>query len=154
MTIGVLGLAVLAFNVTLMIADRAPRVTRLLLGDLARALSERIDTSGRTALRDEARRLARDDTVHVGVWLVAVVLVALAVWSWRGLALAAVVTLVASIVVELGQGRYSTTRVVERSDLVYNAVGVLLGTLLAAIVYLAWDLAAMARADRRARLGE
>ena len=63
--------------------------------------------------------------MHIGIWAVAVILVGLAVWSWRGLALSALVVFASSIAIELGQGPFSDTRSVESDDVLANAVGVL-----------------------------
>lgn len=139
--IGVAALLMLAFNAALMTADRAPRLIKFVLGDIVRALSDRIDAGGRVDVRD-ARPLAGDATVHIGLWFAVVVLVALTIWSWRGLAATAVGVFLVSVAVELGQGRYSTTRSVERSDVFFNGVGVALGVLAAAAIFTLWDRAA------------
>lgn len=149
-SIALLGVAMLAFNAALMMSDRAPRALRILFGDVVRSLSERIDAGGRVD-RHDARRLAGDATVHIGVWFVAVVLLALAIWTWRGLASAAIGVFAASIVVEVGQERFSTTRTVEPSDIFFNGVGVAFGTLVAALVFNVWDIAATRRARSAVR---
>ena len=55
-----------------------------------------------------------------------------------------------SILVEVGQGRYSSTRAVERSDVMSNGIGVATGVIAAGVCYLAWSgCAALVRGLRR-----
>jgi len=136
---GVSATAMVVFNVALMLSDRAPGALRRLFGDAADRLSERIDAGARVT----AEQLPDSDVVvHIAVWAVATALVALTVWTWRGLAVSAAVVLAASVIVELSQGVYSATRVVEGTDLLANAAGVGVGAVAAASAYVAWSAAA------------
>jgi hypothetical protein len=135
-----LGVAALLFNALLMLSDRAPEALRRLGGDFVRRLSERIDADGRAAAVLADPRLPESDTaVHVAVWALAVVLVGLAVWTWRGLLVGAVAVMTCSIAIEVAQGRWTDTRAVEASDIRANAVGVVLGTLAVGVCYVVYS---------------
>ena len=137
--LGVSATARVVFTVALMLSDRAPGALRRLFGDAADRLSARIDAGARVStdqLPDS------DVVVHIVVWATATALVALTVWSWRGLAVAAAAVLATSVIVELSQGIYSTTRVVESADLLSNAAGVGVGAVVAASAYVTWSAAA------------
>lgn len=123
--IGLCGVAVLLFNVALMMSDRAPGITRRLFGGFAERLADRLDASGTV---DAADLPGNDAIVHIGVWAAATLLVVLTVWRWTALLPVAVAVFGASVVVEIGQGRYSSSRAVEVSDVLANAVGVAIGT--------------------------
>ncbi len=145
---GLLGVAVVAFNVALMLSDRAPGFLRRLFGDAVDRLSDRIDQAPRLP----ADQLPSSDSiVHIAVWGAAMALVGLTVWSWRGLVVAAIGVLAVSAVVELGQGVYSSTRSVEFSDALANAMGVVAGTVAAALAYLAWSAGSILLGGVRAR---
>lgn len=149
MVIGVVGIAVVVFNVALMISDRAPSASRLLFGDFARRLSDRLDASGRV---DTARLPANDAIVHIGVWAIAAFLVALTLWRWWGLAVVAAGVFGVSVIVEFAQGRYSSTRAIESSDIAANGVGVAIGTAAAFACMLLWAaVSAVIRGIRRRR---
>lgn len=136
---GVLGLAVVVFNVALMLSDRAPGFLRRVFGDAIVRLSDRTDADARIS----SEQLPESDVVvHIVVWAAAMVLVGLTLWTWRGLILASLVLLATSALVEMAQGVYSSSRAVERSDVVANSIGVGLGTLVAAAAYLLWSIAA------------
>lgn len=138
----------IAFGAALMLADRAPRLIRRVLGGFARRLSDRIDAGGRSPVSLDARPGEGDWIVHLGLWSIAVVFVALMLWTSRGLWLAALGVFALSVVIEIGQGVWSTTRTVEFSDVVFNALGVAIGAAVAHGVFVAWD-AAVSRARRR-----
>ena len=138
---GLIGLLALLFNTALMISDRAPGVLRRLGGELVDELSERIDADSGVASAVSDGLPESDLIVHVGVWAVAVILAGVAVWSWRRLALAAVFTFTASVFIEAAQGLYTDTRSVEIDDVVANGFGVVAGTALVAMLYLAWSAA-------------
>lgn len=134
--LGLLSAAVLVFNVVLMLADRAPRLTRRLLGDFAVRLSDRLDASERLDRLTDGNPPGGDDVVHIGVWAVATLLIGLTIWHWWGLVVAAPMVAAASIVVELAQGRYTTSRAVQASDIAANLIGIALGVTGAAAAYL------------------
>lgn len=142
--IGFLAIGAALFNVALMLSDRAPGLSKRIFGDLAIQLSDRLNRSDRFGSLTEGRRPGNDDIVHIGVWAVAMTLVGLAIWRWAPLLIAALALFAASVVVEVAQGRYSSTRNVERSDVLANAYGVALGVIACALCYLAWSGAALA----------
>lgn len=135
-------MAALIFNAALMLSDRAPRLTRRVLGSFQRRLSERIDADSRIRVAADSHLPEGDAVVHIGVWAVAVVLIGLTVWSWRRLAISAIGILALSIAIELGQGSFSETRSVESSDVVANGTGVAVGVAVTALAYLAWSAVA------------
>ena len=111
-----------------------------MFGDVVRRLSERIDAGARVPSVASDSRLAESDAlVHIAVWGLAIGFVGVAVWTWRGLIVGAIVVFAGSLVVELAQGRLSDTRDVEMSDVLANAVGVALGVIVVAACYLAWS---------------
>lgn len=124
------------FNVALMLSDRAPGLTRRLFGDFAARLSNRLDAAERLDGLTDGSTVGSDAIVHIGVWAVATVLVGYAVWRWSSLIIAAAMVFAASVFVEVAQGRYSSTRAVEMSDVTANGIGVLLGTAAAGVTYL------------------
>ena len=94
----VLGVGVLLFNVLLMLSDRAPGALRRVGGDFVRRLFARIDASERAAdVLADPRLPESDAIVHVAVWALAVALVGLAVWTWRGLLVGAVAVFAVSL---------------------------------------------------------
>jgi len=68
-------------------------------------------------------------------------------WRWTTLLPVAIAVFAASAAVEFGQGRYSSSRAVEFSDQLANAVGV--GVAAAALCMLGWS--AVSRALRGSR---
>lgn len=131
-----LGVGVLLFNAALMVSDRAPGF----LGNAARRLSARLDagTSIRSAATDP--RLPESDAlVHIAVWALAIGLVGIAVWTWRGLLVGGVVVFGCSVVVEISQERLSDSRNFEMSDVAANATGVVVGASVVAVCYLTWS---------------
>ena len=104
------------------------------------AACSRIDAGDRAAdVLADPRLPESDAIVHVAVWALAVGLVGLAVWSWRGLVIGAIAVFAASLVVEAAQGRWSDTRAVEASDVRANATGVVLGTIAVGCAYVAYS---------------
>lgn len=139
-SVAVLGLGLVAFNAMLMLSDRAPGASRRFGGDVLRRLSERIDAGGRpAAIADRTSVPDGEVLVHLGVWAAATVLVGLAVWTWRGLAVAVGGLVVVSTLIEFGQGRYTDTRVTEMSDVAANIAGIALGAVFVALCYLVWE---------------
>ncbi|MEM9514548.1 MAG: hypothetical protein AAGA42_06780 [Actinomycetota bacterium] len=135
--IGITAALGLVAVVALMLSDRAPSALRQMFGSSAERLSRRIDASARLPATDQLPE--SDFLVHVGLWAAVAVLVGWTLWSWRGLVVGAVTVMTASAFVEVAQGRYSTSRAVETSDLAGNAVGVAIGTVIAATSYLVWS---------------
>lgn len=133
----VLGAGVVVFNAALMISDRAPSLLQRVFGDWMRRLSERIDAGTRVAA--DPRLPESDALVHIAVWALAIGLIGLAVWTWRGLVIGGVLVFVCSLVVEFSQNRLSDSRQVERSDVAANSVGVAVGGIAVAGCYVAWS---------------
>jgi hypothetical protein len=148
---GLLTIGALLFNVALLISDRAPAFTKRVFGGFASRLSERLDADSRAEVIRDGGLPEGDAIVHVGVWAVATLLLALTIWTWRGLLMSAFATFVASIAIELAQGRYSTTRNVELDDVIANATGVCLGAALAACCFGAWSAVSGAVRGRQRR---
>lgn len=146
-----LGLGALAFNVLLMLSDRAPGALRRIGGEAMRQLFARIDAQDRaTEVLADPRLPEGDVIVHVAVWAVAVLLVGWALWTWIGLLVGAVAVLAGSLVVEALQSRLSDTRSVEASDVRANLAGVVLGTATVAVSYALYSgFRAVLRTGRR-----
>lgn len=135
--IGLLGVGALLATAALMLSDRAPRLLRSMFGDAAERLSARLDASG--PMPSTSQLPESDFIVHVGLWTGVALLVAWALWTWRGLLVGAVAVYATSLVIEAAQGVYSDTRHVEAHDALANAVGVAAGTALAGLCYLLWS---------------
>jgi len=135
--IGLVALAAVAFNAALMISDRAPAVAERLAGDVPQRLSDRLDASRSV---DTGQLPGDDAIVHIGVWAIAALLIVLTFWRWWSLVPLAAAVFVTSAAVEVGQGRYSTSRAVERSDIVANGVGVAIGVSAAAACMFVWTV--------------
>ena len=136
------GMGATMFSAALLLSDRAPSVLRSLFGERVNGLWERVDR-GPIEIRSETASQP-DFVVHVLIWAVVTALVVLAAWSWRALPPAAGCVAVSSLALELAQGRWSSTREVERSDALANLVGVGTGTVVAAIAMLGWSAVAVA----------
>lgn len=148
--IALLGLGAAGFAVALMLSDRAPGLLREVFGDRARRLWNRIDASEPAHAVTQGDLPEPDFVVHVVVWCVVVMLVAMAIWTWRGLVGAAIGVFAASVVLEAAQARFSTTRSVQRNDVVANGLGVAAGTCAVALILLAWTAIARWAGGRRA----
>jgi len=148
MFVGLLGFAAMLITAALLLSDRAPSALRTVFGERARRLWARIDAGNRVDVPTgtAATELTQADfLVHVTLWAIIAVLVGVAIWTWRGLAMAAGVLAASSVALELAQGRFATTRSVEATDAAANLVGIALGTAAAAACYLAWSAAAALR---------
>lgn len=139
---GLLGIGASMFAIALMLSDRAPDVVDRVLGDRARQLWERVDASGRADFVTADRVPESDNLVHIAVWATVMLLVGATVWSWRWLLVAAPIVIGLSAVVEVGQGRWAETRTVEGSDVVANGLGVAIGVVAVAVLYLLWSAVA------------
>ena len=142
--LAVLALSACAFATALMISDRAPGVLVDVFGDAARELWDRVDASQRARFVTDGALPEEDFVVHAVVWASITGLVALAIWTWIGLIGAIVGVFGLSVVIELGQGRFSSTRSVEFVDVVANGVGVAAGAATAAVVIAGSSLVAAA----------
>lgn len=136
--IGIVSIGLVLFNVALLLSDRAPDFTREAFGGFARRLSDRLDAQRRAELVRDGGLPESDAIVHIGLWAVATFLVVLTVWTWRSALLIAPAVFGVSLIIELAQGRYSTTRDIERSDMFANAVGVICGLAAALACMAAW----------------
>ena len=138
--IGVGALAAGAFSAALLLSDRAPGVLRSVLGPRVERLWNRIDLAGRPAELAGEAASQPDFVVHLLIWAAVAFLAVLTVWSWRATPFVAGAVVVVSLVIELGQGVWSDTRAVERSDMEANLLGVGLGAATALFVMGAWSL--------------
>lgn len=150
--VGLCGLGAAAATTALMLSDTAPGVLRRLFGEFAVRLSARLDAGRRAQLvelRGDPRLPASDSLVHIGLWAGVMVLAGLTVWSLRWLVPLAAAVGSGSIVVELLQGRVTTTRGVEARDVAANLVGVGLGVALCLALYATWSAIATVLTPRR-----
>lgn len=137
--VALLALLALLGVVALMLSARAPGV----IGEVGERVSERVraEVPESTQAGESARvRLERaglderDTLAHIGLWAGATLLIGLASWSWRSLAVAVVLVVVASTALELVQETLSPSRITEWSDVGANLIGVAVGA--AAVVAL------------------
>jgi|TARA_R110002110_G_scaffold411380_1_gene635689 hypothetical protein len=149
--VAVLALGATLSNVALLLSDRAPTVLRVLFGDFTRQLSNRLDSNGQAGNALEARSVGSDSLVHFGLWAVVTILTGIAVWSWIGLATSALVISAGSLLTEVAQGRYSSTRAVESKDAMFNLLGIGTGTAAVALLYLGYAAVASFAARHRRR---
>lgn len=133
--VALIGLAAIGTNAALLLSDRAPRLLRSLFGDTVVRLTERLDAGGRSDAVLAARDIGGDSIVHFGLWATATVIIGVAIWTWWGLIVAAGSIGALSLLIEVGQGRYSSSRAVERSDALFNLLGVASGCVLVAAIY-------------------
>ena len=138
--VAILALGVALSNVTLLLSDRAPRVLRMMFGDFARQLSNRLDSDGQASGALDARNVGNDSVVHFGMWAIATILIGVAVWSWVGLATSGLLVSAGSLLTEVAQGRYSDARTVESEDAMFNLLGVATGTVVVATLYLVYSM--------------
>lgn len=125
--IGLVALGGLLFTAALLLSDRAPGLMRRVLGGAAERLWARIDAAGAPTTIGQEARARPDFVVHVVVWAIVTLLVALTVWTVRGALLAMAAALAAGVALELLQGAWTHSRAVEFVDVVGNATGVLVG---------------------------
>lgn len=148
--VGLLGFTAMLIAAALLLSDRAPGVLRSLFGDRARRLWERIDGAETVGTAAGTEIASADFVVHVAIWAVVTVLVGMALWTWRGLAIGVAGLAVASVLLELAQGRYADTRTVQATDAFANLVGISVGAAGAGMCYLTWSAgAAIVRGFRR-----
>ena len=130
------GIGVVVINAVLLLSDRAPRILRAVFGDGVRRITDRLDAGGRGNAAIAARDIGGDSIVHFGLWAVATLVIGLAVWSWIGLVATSLAVAATSLMLEVAQGRYSSSRAVEASDAAFNLLGVVAGATVAAVLYL------------------
>lgn len=140
--VGLLGFVAMLITAALLLSDRAPGILRTLFGERARQLWNRIDAGNRLGdapTGSAATELGQPDfLVHVALWATVAALIGIAIWTWRGLAIAGVTLAAISVGLELAQGRFATTRAVEADDAVANLLGLTLGSTFAACCYVVW----------------
>lgn len=150
--VGLLGVAAMLTTAALLLSDRAPGILRSMFGERARRLWERIDAGDRVDIAAGSDIAQPDFMVHVALWTLVAVLAGFAIWTWRGLLIAVAVLAIASVGLELAQGRYATTRNVQATDALANVVGIGAGATLAGLCYLLWSgAAAIVHRSRRRR---
>lgn len=152
--VGLVGFGAILVTTALLLSDRAPGILRTMFGERAQRLWARIDAGDRInlppgAVADEVTQ--PDFVVHVTLWMIVAALTGLAIWTWRGLVIAAGSLAPVSLGLELAQGRLADTRAVEASDAAANLIGIAVGATFAGICYLAWSTAAAARRRRSTR---
>ena len=148
--IGLLALGGLLFTGALLLSDRAPGLMRRVLGGAAERLWARIDAAGAPTTLGEEARARPDFVVHVVVWAVVTLLLALTVWTVYGVVLAMAGAFAAGVAIELLQGRWSHSRAVELGDIVGNGTGVIAGGLAALVVMGLWSVTGGRSARTRA----
>lgn len=142
-----LSVVAVVLNALILLSDRAPGLfyrlsLRIDAGVHVAAGAAGVDVPGTTV------RVPKSDFgVHVLIWVVAALLLGLAAWSWVSLFMAASTAFATSVVLELAQGRYSR-RSVEFSDIVGNALGVLIGTAVVAVLSVLWAVGSRVNAGR------
>jgi hypothetical protein len=62
--VAILALGVALSNVTLLLSDRAPLVLRVMVGDFARQLSNRLDSDGQASGALNSWNVGNDSVVH------------------------------------------------------------------------------------------
>lgn len=136
--VGLAAVGAILFTIALMWSDRAPGLVEFFLHDRAQALWDRIDPQ---RLGDVQRSdLPRTDfMVHIAVWGTVSGLVFVATWTWRSLVLGSGALAVLSYLIEIGQGRYSSTRHVDITDAFANTVGIAAAAVVAAILFVAYN---------------
>ena len=150
--LGLSAVVAAAFNVAILMSDRAPGFFRRVFGDFAQRVSNRLDANARAEVFREGGLPESDAIVHIGMWGAATLLIALTIWTWRGLLLASIATLTVSSVLEIAQGTFTKSRNVEFSDVMANAVGVAAGATTAATCFVVWSaVSGFARGIRRPR---
>ncbi|TDT16432.1 hypothetical protein BDK89_2022 [Ilumatobacter fluminis] len=127
------------FSAALLLSDRAPGVLRTVLGPRIERLWNRVDLAGRPAELAGEAASQPDAVVHVVLWAVVTVLAVLTLWSWRATPFVVVAVAASSLVIELGQGVWSDTRAVERSDMAANLLGTGIGAAVAIAVMGLWS---------------
>jgi hypothetical protein len=137
-----LSLGALGLNAVILLSDRAPGLFRRLSARIDAGVKQAAGAAGVDVPGNSVRVPQSDFDVHVLIWAVATLLVGLAAWSWLSLFLASSTVYASSVVLELAQDAYSRSRTVQFSDVVGNAVGVLIGTALVATFSVAWMIGA------------
>ncbi len=138
-----LSLGALAANAVILLSDRAPGLFRRLSARVDAGVSRAAGATGVDVPGGSVRVPQSDFDVHVLIWGAAALLIGLAMWSWASLLLGSATLFGSSVVLELAQRTYSSSRTVQFADIVANAVGVIAGTCVVAGFALAW--AAVAR---------
>jgi hypothetical protein len=133
-----LSLGALGLNALILLSDRAPGLFRRLSARIDAGVQRAAGAAGVDVPGSAVRVPKSDFDVHVLIWGVAALLLGLAAWSWLSLFMASSTLFATSVVLEMAQGAYSRTRSVQFSDIVGNAVGVMVGTALVAAFSVAW----------------
>lgn len=144
MATGVVSFVMLLLAGVVLMADRAPDLLLPIATDV-------VEWLWRILEGENAQNSSPPDTdfvVHIAMWTLLTLLVAVTVWSWRGLAATAVAMFAMSLVIEKAQGVFSAHRAVEFSDATGNALGVICGTIAAAACYLLYPMVARNRTAR------
>ena len=133
-----LSLGALCLNAVILLSDRAPGVFRRLSARIDSEVQRAAGAAGVDVPGRGLRAPQSDFDIHVLIWGVAALLVGLAAWSWVSLFMASSTVFASSVVLELAQGAYSRTRSVQFSDIVGNALGVVVGTFVVGAFAVTW----------------
>ncbi|MGI8983678.1 MAG: hypothetical protein ACR2HM_03960 [Acidimicrobiales bacterium] len=142
-------LAAVAANAVILLSDRAPGLLRRLSVRIDAGVNGAVGAAGVDIGGGSVRVPRSDFDVHVLIWGAAALVVGLAAWSWFTLLLGSSAVFASSVVIELAQAGYSSTRTVQFIDVVANAVGVIVGTCVVAAFALVWRLFSGLAARRR-----
>ena len=137
-----LSLGAVGVNALILLSDRAPGLFRRLSARIDAEVQRAAGAAGVDVTGRGLRAPQSDFDIHVLIWGVAAVLVGLAAWSWLSLLMANSTVFASSVVLEMAQGAYSRTRSVQFSDIVGNALGVVVGTCLVAALSVVWMVGA------------
>ncbi len=133
-----LSLGALAANAVILLSDRAPGLFRRLSARIDAGVSRAAGATGVDVAGGRVRVPRSDFDVHVLIWGVAALLIGLAMWSWASLVLGSATLFGSSVVLELAQRSYSSSRTVQVHDVLANALGVIVGTCAVAAFALSW----------------
>jgi hypothetical protein len=150
--VGIIGVTTAVAAVAILLSDRAPGVLTAMFGDVVVQISDRVDAAERADSALGERVPGNDAIVHIGIWAIIAALAGIALWTWLGLVASSAILGIGSLAVEVAQGRYSDTRVVERSDALANLVGIAIATAACAMLYVTWSgVVSLVGAHRRRR---
>jgi len=135
----VLSLGGFAANGLILLSDRAPGLFGRISARIDAGVTRAAGATGVDVPGGDVRVPQSDFDVHVAIWAVATLLVGLAAWSWLSLCMAGGSVFLTSVAVELSQQFLTTSRTVQRQDVMANAVGVLTGSCAVAVFALVWS---------------
>jgi hypothetical protein len=135
-----LSLGAFGINAVILLSDRAPGLFSRLSRRIDAGVSRAADATGLDVPGRDVSVAQSDLDIHVVIWAVAALLVGLAAWSWTSLVLGNGMVLAGSVMLEMAQWFYTSTRTVQLSDIAGNTVGVVTGTCAVAVYGLWWRI--------------